>query len=80
MLRRLIFLQVVHPIQVIDHAEPLILLEIHKVAASLLFQFAACLHIDCFFIKKELLYSNVKDSIVILPWIHPTADHNDFSK
>ena len=42
--------------------------------------FAAFLQINCFLIKKELLYSNVKDSILILPWINPISDHNDFSK
>ena len=44
------------------------------------FHFATCLHINCFLIKKELLYSNVKDSIFILPRINPISNHNDFSK
>ena len=38
------------------------------------------LHVNCFFIEKKLLYPNVKDSIIILPWIDPISDHNEFSK
>ena len=45
-----------------------------------LFGFSTFLHVNCFLIEKKLLYPNVKDSIIILPWIDPISDHNDFSK
>ena len=45
-----------------------------------LFGFSTFLHVNCFLIEKKLLYPNVKDSIIILPWIDPISDHNEFSK